>query len=107
MKVKTLFACAVTAVSLPLAAVAQNNAQPSGPQGTGWYGAPYAAQPVPQMNPGSDSSALERNDAYAAERRDWRDWRAERRADVRDQRDRRSYTYQGFSADTNPPAPTY
>lgn len=104
MKVKTLFACAVTAAALPLAAVGQNNAAPSGPQGTGWYGAPYAAQPVPQMNQPWDSSALERNDAYAAERRDWR---AERPADMRDQRDRRSYKYQGFSADTNPPAPTY
>ena len=105
MKVNTLFVCAATAVTLPLAAVAQNNAEPSGPQGTGWYGAPYAAQPVPQSNQSWDSSALERNDAYAAERRDWR---AERRADMREQRqDRRSYRYYGFSADTNPPAPTY
>ena len=104
MKVKTLFACAVTAVALPLAASAQNNSEPSGPQGTGWYGWPNAAQPVPQVNQNWDSSALERNDAYAAERQGWR----ERRSDLREpRRERRSYTYNGFSADTNPPAPTY
>ena len=102
MKAKTLIACAVTASVLPFAVLAQNNAQPSGPQGTGWYGAPNAARPMPQDNQAGDSSALERNDAYIAER----NARIQRRNDMREPvRDRRAYS--GFSADTNPPAPTY
>jgi hypothetical protein len=88
MKAKTLIACAVTASVLPFAALAQN-AEPSGPQGTGWYGAPSAARPTPQENQIAERSA-----------------RIERRADTRERyRDRRAYD--GFSADTNPPAPTY
>jgi hypothetical protein len=88
MKAKTLIACAVTASVLPFAALAQN-AEPSGPQGTGWYGAPNAARPTPQENQIAERNA-----------------RIERRADARERyRDRRAYD--GFSADTNPPAPTY
>lgn len=102
MKAKTLIACAITASALPFAALAQNNAQPSGPQGTGWYGAPNAAQPMPQVNQPWDSSALGRNDAYITERNNAR---LERRTQRERFRDRRAYD--GFSADTNPPAPTY
>jgi len=86
MKAKTLIACAITASAMPLAsAFAQNayptqNAYPSGPQGTGWYGAPNAATPM----------VTDRNE----------------RTDVRQARTQR-WVYQGFSADTNPPAPTY
>ena len=88
MKAKTLIACAVTASVLPFAALAQNNAQPTGPQGTGWYGAPNAARPTPQENQMAEPNA----------------GRIERRADTRERyRDRRAYD--GFSADTNPPTP--
>jgi hypothetical protein len=88
MKAKTLIACAITASALPFAALAQN-AEPSGPQGTGWYGAPNAARATPQENQIAERNA-----------------RIERRADTRERyRDRRAYD--GFSADTNPPAPTY
>jgi hypothetical protein len=47
MKVKTLVACVLTtAATAP--ALAQN-AEPSGPQGTGWYGARSGAVPAPQV----------------------------------------------------------
>jgi hypothetical protein len=49
MKAKTLVACVLTASALPLATALANGPQPSGPQGTGWYGAPNAAVPVPQV----------------------------------------------------------
>ena len=95
MKVKTLIACAITASALPFAALAQN-AEPSGPQGTGWYGAPNAARPTAQEN------QIAERDTRLAER----NARIERRSDTRERyRDRRAYD--GFSADTNPPAPTY
>ena len=48
MKVKTFVACVLTASALPLAPAIAQGAQPSGPQGTGSYGAPNAAVPVPQ-----------------------------------------------------------
>ena len=96
MKAKTLIACAIAAAALPFAALAQN-AEPSGPQGTGWYGAPNAARPTPQEN-----QIAERENPIAE-----RNARIERRADARERfRDRRG-AYDGFSADTNPPAPTY
>jgi hypothetical protein len=50
MKAKTLVACVLTASALPLApALAQLGPQPSGPQGTGAYGAANAAVPEPQI----------------------------------------------------------
>ena len=103
MKVKTIVACALTATALPFAALAQN-AQPSGPQGTGWYGAPNAAQPVPQPVPGTYGYVAPGSDAYVVER----DMRREemRRDDMRrDTREVPRRTYSGFSADTNPPVP--
>ena len=107
MKVKTLIACAVTATALPFAsAFAQNNAEPSGPQGTGWYGAPNAAYPAPQDN-GAYGYDASRNAVPQSERRDVRmmPWRTDR-TNERPARTQR-WVYQGFSADTNPPAPTY
>lgn len=48
MKAKTFVVCALTAAALPLTPALAQNAEPSGPQGTGWYGAdPYAVR-VPQ-----------------------------------------------------------
>jgi hypothetical protein len=80
MKAKTLIACAITATTLPFASAFAQNASPSGPQGTGWYGAPNAATPIV-------TDRTERTDARQARTQRW--------------------VYQGFSADTNPPAPTY
>ena len=106
MKVKTLIASAVTATVLPFASAFAQNAAPSGPQGTGWYGAPNAAYPAPQDNAayGYDTS---RNAVPPSERNDARmmPWRSDR-TDERQARTQR-WVYQGFSADTNPPAPTY
>ena len=47
MKAKTLVACVLTAAATT-PALAQN-AEPSGPQGTGWYGARSGAVPAPQV----------------------------------------------------------
>jgi len=101
MKVKTLVACAITATALPFASAFAQNAQPSGPQGTGWYGAPNAAVPTPQDTTayGYDAS---RNAVRSDSRMPWRNDRTDERP-ARTQR----WVYQGFSADTNPPAPTY
>jgi hypothetical protein len=49
MKAKTFVACVLTASALPLAPALALGPQPSGPQGTGSYGAPNAAVPVPQV----------------------------------------------------------
>lgn len=109
MKAKTLIACAVTASALPFAAAfAQNNAAPSGPQGTGWYGAPNAAVPVPQ---GEASAQWRGDNPYRADSQYQYQDRAQQRADMynrdRDARVRQRdwMVYNGFSADTNPPVP--
>ena len=107
MKAKMLIACAIVSVT-PLTPALAQNAEPSGPQGTGWYGAPNMAMPVPQNASGPyipgtaeiDARLVSPNTAtsgyvpYAA------------RGDRRDT-NRGRWVYQGFSADTNPPAPTY
>src|ERR1700741_4793166 len=49
MKAKTLVACAFTAAPLPLAPALAQNAEPSGPQGTGSYGGRNGAVPAPQV----------------------------------------------------------
>jgi hypothetical protein len=49
MKAKTLVACALTAATVPLAPALAQNAEPSGPQGTGSYGARSGAAPAPQV----------------------------------------------------------
>ena len=90
MKAKTFVACVLTASALPLAAIAQN-ADPSGPQGTGWYGAPSGAVAVPQTVPQTAQPA----DGY---RRDMRGTDTRRPAG-------RNWVYQGPSWETNPPAP--
>lgn len=106
MKVKTLIACAITATALPFASVFAQNAQPTGPQGIDWYAAPNAAYPVPQDS-GAYGSDASRNAMPQAERSAPRmmPWRSDR-TDERQARGQR-WVYQGFSADTNPPAPTY
>ena len=96
MKVKTLIACAITATALPFASAFAQNAAPSGPQGTGWYGAPNAAYDASR-------NAVPRSDRGDA--RMMMPWRTDR-TDERQSRTQR-WVYQGFSADTNPPAPTY
>jgi hypothetical protein len=87
MKAKTLIACAVTASALPLAAIAQN-AQPSGPQGTQLYGnRQVLIMTFAQLDTNHDG-VISREEYLIAE-----------------QRAPRVGPYQGFSADTNPPAP--
>jgi hypothetical protein len=49
MKAKTFVACAFVASALPLASAWAT--MPSGPQGTGSYGAPNGAVPLPQSVP--------------------------------------------------------
>ena len=99
MKAKTLVACVLTATAVA-PALAQN-AEPSGPQGTGWYGAPNAAAPVPRPVQPADSYAqpqtVQPADSYTA--RGPRD--ARRPVRERGQRGQ----YDGPSWDTNPPAP--
>jgi hypothetical protein len=109
MKAKTLIACAVTASALPLAAAFAQNAEPSGPQGTGWYGAPNAATPIPQGEAGAQWRAdnpyrTDNQYQYRMEQRT--DAYAEPRVRDRERMTRRDrMAYNGFSADTNPPAP--
>ena len=103
MKVKTIIACALTASALPLAALAQN-AEPSGPQGTGWYGAPNAATPVAQPVQSTPSYSADQTYSSGAtvQPTDQPRWRADMRSN---ERAYRRGAYHGFSADTNPPAP--
>jgi hypothetical protein len=97
MKAKTIIAVAVTAAALPFAALAQNNSSASGPQGTGWYGANNAAQPVTQPPQDSSAGATVRSnsDAYPPAHSQQTPRSMSRGTD----------RYNGFSADTNPPAP--
>jgi hypothetical protein len=90
MKAKTLVVCVLTASALPLApALAQQGPQPSGPQGTGSYGAPNAAAAVPQTVSPTDHGAYERD---------------QQRGDMRRPMRERGM-YDGPSWETNPPAP--
>ena len=90
MKAKTVVACVLTASALPLATALAQGPEPSGPQGTGGYGAPNAAVPVPQV-PGATTD----------ERYYERDMR---RGDARRPMRQRG-VYDGPSWSTNPPAP--
>ena len=107
MKAKTLIACAAAAVALPLSQAWAT--MPTGPQGTGWYGAANGALPVPQEpQPYAEQSDPRLgSDARAG----WRhDQRAEMREPMRypwygEQQSRRIPVLQGHSADTNPPVP--
>jgi hypothetical protein len=103
MKAKTLVACVLTAAAAA-PALAQN-AEPSGPQGTGWYGAPNAAVPVPRNVQPADANAVPA-DANAVPKTTQP---ADRYAApvARDTRKpvRERGQYDGPSWDTNPPAP--
>lgn len=104
MKAKTLIVCAATAVALPLSSAWAT--MPTGPQGTGWYGAPNAAVPAPQEQQPYVNPADNRLHGDA------REWRNAQRAEVREPltypwygQQSRIPVLQGHSADTNPPAP--
>jgi len=86
MKAKTFVVCALAAAALPLAPALAQNAEPSGPQGTGWYGATNAAAPAPQV--------VRPADPYAAR------VPQDTRRPVRERGN-----YDGPSWATNPPAP--
>jgi len=110
MKAKTFVACVLTASALPLAPALAQNAEPSGPQGTGWYGAPNGAVPVPQAVP----PTVAPSDAYLTpipQDNVGQGATVEQRAYGRDmQRDemrrpRARGKYDGPSWSTNPPAP--
>ena len=97
MKSKTFVAYALAACTIPVASALA--AQPSGPQGTGWYGAPNAAVPVPQLV----LPYYEHTHAGA-----WTDPRMDNpmrdRAAIPNGAGER-WVYQGPSFSTNPPAP--
>lgn len=107
MKAKTFVACVLTASALPLApALAQLGPQPSGPQGTGAYGAANAAVPVPQAVVPADTrygAAMPEdsvNRGATLEQGTYgRDWRRS------DERRTTRGMYDGPSWATNPPAP--
>jgi hypothetical protein len=105
MKAKTFVACVLTASALPLApALAQLGPQPSGPQGTGAYGARNAAVPVPESAAPAYTNATP-VPADSASRGTTSDRRAD---DVRRDAGRspaRRGMYDGPSWETNPPAP--
>ncbi|HEY1289556.1 MAG TPA: hypothetical protein VGF58_14610 [Burkholderiales bacterium] len=96
MKAKTLVACALTAAALPLASAFAQNAEPSGPQGTGWYGAyrdaAPAAQAVTPSNPPVVVAPADRNNSARAPQEPRRPARGRG-------------SYDGPSWETNPPAP--
>jgi hypothetical protein len=105
MKVKTFVACAFAVSALPAWAT-----MPSGPQGTGAYGAPNAAVPLPQTVPpgyiyvGPQAAPVPDNSVH-------RDLLADQTAIDRDapradaRQPARRWVLQGPSWATNPPAP--
>jgi len=120
MKVKTFVVCAfaVTASSVGPAWATM----PTGPQGTGAYGAPNAAVPLPQTVPPGyvypagtlNSTAAESTAAAVPDTSANRDLLADRTALDRDPprtenpsavRPARRWVHQGPSWATNPPAP--
>jgi hypothetical protein len=111
MKAKSFVACALTACVVPLAPALAHNPDPSGPQGTGWYGAPNAAVAIPQMvspyyeqapytQPRARTVPAPQSGTYADAPMDER---MRERADMRTRGER--WVYEGPSFDTNPPAP--
>src|SRR6185436_6360821 len=106
MKAKTFIACVVTASALPLApALAQVGPQPTGPQGTGAYGAANAALPAAQAVAPADTrygTPMPEDGVSGATIDQSTYGRDSRRSDVR--RPTRG-TYDGPSWATNPPAP--
>jgi hypothetical protein len=112
MKAKSFVAYALTACAVPLAPALAHNADPSGPQGTGWYGAPNAAVPIPQIvSPHYEQAPYTQPHArtlpapQAGTNADALidDERMRERSDMRRRGGR--WVYQGPSFDTNPPAP--
>jgi hypothetical protein len=86
MKVKTLFACAITASVLPLASSWAT--QPTGPQGTQPYGnGQRVVMSFTQLDVNRDG-VISREEYLIVERRA-----------------PQAGPYDGFSADTNPPVP--
>ena len=107
MKAKMLIACAIVSAAPFTSAFAQN-AQPSGPQGTGAYGLPNMATPVPQNASGPYIPGTAQIDPRAATPGTATSGYVPYAArDDRRETGRGRWVYQGFSADTNPPAPTY
>jgi hypothetical protein len=107
MKAKTLVACVLTASALPLAPALAQNAQPGGPQGTGWYGAPNAAVPVPQTVSPAEAYAtpMPQDSVSRGAAGDQRAYERDmRRGDARRPMRQRG-VYDGPSWSTNPPAP--
>lgn len=105
MKVQTILAVAATSAVLPFTAAWATI--PTGPQGTGWYGSPNGAVPVPQTAP---YVGYEGRSAAASGDTRTPDQRAETRPDERGFLGNMGARFtrgplQGFSADTNPPAP--
>jgi hypothetical protein len=108
MKAKTFVACVLTASALPLAPALAQNAQPSGPQGTGWYGAPNAAVPVPQVVVPGDVVVLTpipQESASPGVTTDERYYQRDMRRDDARRPMRQRGVYDGPSWSTNPPAP--
>jgi hypothetical protein len=112
MKAKTLIACALTAAALPLAPALAQNAEPSGPQGTGGYGARLAQNAEPSGPQGTGAygarsgaipQAVAPTDPYATQQsaRPAQPYSSqEPRQPVRGRG-----SYDGPSWETNPPAP--
>jgi hypothetical protein len=107
MKVKTFVACVLTASAMPLAPALALGPQPSGPQGTGWYGAPNAAVPVPQTVLPTDTYAapLPQDSVSQGASANERDMRRDMRRDDTRRPMRGRGMYDGPSWSTNPPAP--
>jgi hypothetical protein len=114
MKAKTFIACAFAASALPVASAW--SVMPTGPQGTGAYGAPNAAVPLAQsvppgyVYPGPYSGA--QTAAPIPDSSVTRDALSDRQALDRDppRRDTRgpslrNWVHEGPSWATNPPAP--
>ena len=117
MKVKTFIAFAFSASAAASAGAAWAT-MPTGPQGTGAYGAPNAAVPLPQSVPPGyvhpartmNSTAAESTEAPLPDTTAVRDVLADRSALDRDPpradaRTPRRWVHQGPSWATNPPAP--
>ena len=111
MKAKTFIACAFAASALPLAPAWAT--MPSGPQGTGSYGAPNGAVPLPQtVPPGHVYPGPQPAGTPVPDNSVNRDALADQTAIDRDpprttdgRGTARRWVHQGPSWATNPPAP--
>ena len=109
MKAKTLLAYAFAASALPLASAWAT--MPSGPQGTGSYGAPNGAVPLPQSVPpgyidvGPQSAPVPDNSVNRDRLADQTAIDHEPAARTNTRRPSNHWVLQGPSWATNPPAP--